>query len=400
MQPDSKNSWSLVLLIIATGIAAALFIGKAPPSLPHIREELGISLFTAGWVASVFHILGAVFGLFAGLLADRLGPEKVIMGSLIVLILGALLGSWANSAELLLFSRVLEGAGYAATFVSAPSLIAINSPPKIRAAAVSLWSSTTPIGMTIALIFSPLLIEVYGWRANWFLTAAIATLFLLIFSSWILPRLTPIPRSNRGSLENIKVVTISPGPWLLAIIFMNYTFQWVTMMVWLPTFGIEERGLSINLTAWITALAIAVNVPGNWFGSWLIHNGVSRWLLIFFGTLIMGSTSVFIFSEQLSDELRFCLVLLFSFCGGVQPAALISGATVHSPTKSHLGATNGFMYQGSQSGSVFGPPIVAAIVTQTGKWEPAGWLLFSLTCISLLAVALMRKYEKRIGDKY
>ena len=57
------------------------------------------------------------------------------------------------------------------------------------------------------------------------------------------------------------------------------------------------------------------------------------------------------------------------------------------------------MYQGSQSGSVFGPPIVAAIVTQTGKWEPAGWLLFSLTCISLLAVALMRKYEKRIENK-
>ena len=37
------------------------------------------------------------------------------------------------------------------------------------------------IGMTIAIIFAPLMIEVYGWRANWFLTAAIATLFLLIF---------------------------------------------------------------------------------------------------------------------------------------------------------------------------------------------------------------------------
>ena len=400
MQPESKNSWSLVLMIIATGVAAALFIGKAPPCLPHIREELGISLFTAGWVASIFHILGAIFGLFAGLLADRLGPEKVIIGSLIVLIFGALLGSWANSAELLLFSRVLEGAGYAATFVSAPSLIAVNSPPKNRAAAVSLWSSTTPIGMTIALIFSPLLIESYSWRANWFLTAATAGLFLLIFSFWVLPRLNPIPRSNKGSIENIKVVTTSPAPWLLAIVFMNYTFQWVTMMVWLPTFGIEERELSLALTAWITALAIAVNVPGNWVGSWLIHNGISRWLLILFGTLVMGSTSIFIFSEQLSDGLRFILVLIFSFCGGVQPAALVSGATFYSPTKLHLGATNGFMYQGSQSGSVFGPPIIAAIVTQTGKWESAGWLLFSLTCISLLAVAFMRKYEKRIGDKY
>jgi len=85
--------------------------------------------------------------------------------------------------------------------------------------------------------------------------------------------------------------------------------------------------------------------------------------------------------------------------GDAAKAALISGATFHSPTKLHLGATNGFMYQGSQSGSVFGPPIIAAIVTQTGKWESAGWLLFSLTCISLIAVFLMRKYEKRIEDK-
>ena len=50
-------------------------IGKAPPALPFMRDELGIGLIGAGWVASAILMVGAVVGSTIGFLADRSGHE-------------------------------------------------------------------------------------------------------------------------------------------------------------------------------------------------------------------------------------------------------------------------------------------------------------------------------------
>ena len=87
------------------------------------------------------------------------------------------------------------------------------------------------------------------------------------------------------------------------------------------------------------------------------------------------------------------MVLVFSFVGGLQPSALISGTTVHAPTPAQLGATNGLLYQGSQLGQFIGPPAVAIIVTSTGAWDLAGALLLGLTLINIIIIIYIRLLE-------
>ena len=47
-----RTPWPLIGLLVAAGVVAAFHVGKVPPSIPSIREELGASLGQAGWLLS------------------------------------------------------------------------------------------------------------------------------------------------------------------------------------------------------------------------------------------------------------------------------------------------------------------------------------------------------------
>ena len=54
------ESWGPVALLVATGAVAAFQIGKIPLSLNYLQSDFGFDLVMAGWVASLFAVMGAV----------------------------------------------------------------------------------------------------------------------------------------------------------------------------------------------------------------------------------------------------------------------------------------------------------------------------------------------------
>ena len=67
------------------------------------------------------------------------------------------------------------------------------------------------------------------------------------------------------------------------------------------------------------------------------------------------------------------------------PAAALHGAVVHAPTPELVTTSQGLLLQGGQLGLLPGPPIVAAVVSRTGLWQSASWVLMAA---ALLVVAL------------
>ena len=78
-------------------MAAAFQVGKAPPVLPAIRVDLGMSLFLAGWILSTFNVVG-LLGSAAGAVADAFGHRRMLLGGLLCQAVGSLAGafSYAN----------------------------------------------------------------------------------------------------------------------------------------------------------------------------------------------------------------------------------------------------------------------------------------------------------------
>lgn len=393
-----KTSWTAVGIAIFSGMVAAAAIGKVPPALPAVRDQLGLTMVEAGWVMSTFATLGSCCALFFGGASARVGQLRLALLGLAMMVFGALLGAFAQSYTLLLVSRVLEGSGFIAVVVTLPSLITCSTAPRDYRLALGLWSIYLPFGSSIVMLTAPFLLPSLGWRGLWLVlagaTLACATLLYRMRQRFVAPTDAAAGPASGVILETLR----SPGAWCLTVAFFTYTLQWFTLMVWLPSFLVEHRGLSVSLAGALTAGVVAANVPGNLFGGWLVHRDIRRGTLICGASLFMLACAFGIFDERLPDALRYGLCLLFTAVGGILPAAAFSGLTAHAPSPRHIGAVNGLLVQGSNLGQFIGPPAIAAAVTAGGDWHAATGLMAGAAVAGVAAGLLLRVIERTQPD--
>ncbi|MGE5538842.1 MAG: CynX/NimT family MFS transporter [Gemmatimonas sp.] len=395
-ESDLKTRWSVVAAAIGAGIVGALHIGIVPAAIPAFRAELGVDLVTAGWVVSMFSATTVATGIVIGVVADRIGYRRLLLGGLVALIAGALAGAAARSGTQLLLFRLIEGVGFITTLVSAPSIIAQTAVPSDRRFALGIWGMYMPSGLAIGMAVAPAILSAWGWRAVWIAAAVVSALCLVVVAA-VLPA-REAAHSGGSWLDDVRKTLARPGVWLLAAFFMFYAAQWMALMVWLPTFLVEERGLSLSTAAWMTVAVVAVNAPGNLLGAALLDRNVPRWALLAGSSVIVLACAAGIFpSGVLSDGVRYALCLVFSFITGVCPAAILSGAAVFRPSPRQTGATNGFLIQGSNLGQFVGPPAMAALVSFVGGWS-AGLYVFLLSGAAGISLAwLVKRAERRLS---
>jgi len=393
-----KTPWALLLLLVGAGMVGAFQMGKAPPVLPAIRAELAMSLFLAGWVLSALNIVGLVLGSVAGAMADGFGYRRVLVAGLLCQAAGSLTGSWSEGSSLLLATRILEGLGFVSVGVATPALIFRVTRPRDIRIALSMWSCYVPAGIAVMMVLTPFLTGLFGWRGLWQVNAAILTAYAF-FVAFATRRLTG--RSGRRASrpkqlwEDMKKTCTSAGPLLLAANFSTYALMWLAVMGFLPTLLIEKYGVKADHAAFLTALMVAMNVPGNLTGGWLLQRGLRRSRLIVSGIVIMGLCCLTIYSPSLPFLVRYLACLAFSGFGGVLPASLMSGVPVHAPEPRLVGTTNGLIVQGSNLGQVIGPPALALIVSATGAWEGATWFLGGVAMVGVFLAYCLARLEGR-----
>ena len=393
-----NTRWGVTSLAILSGVIAATQIGKVPPSMSLLGTEFAIGMVALGWIASIFNATGAVLGLPFGALSDGFGHRRVLVLSLWTIAAGSLLGAFTDSYTLLFVTRIIEGVGYLGVIVAAPSLIVEATNPKDFGLALGLWSSFLPFGFAMMMVTSPWLLKAGGWQGLWLFNAAILAIFALIFT--ISTRdLSSLPNRQREPptlrLGQAFRVTGLVGPWLLVLALMAYTLQWFGLNAWMPTFFSGTLGYTLGGAASLSALVVFVNGPGAVFGSWLLYRGWANWLLTVLGCGFMGIIGFLVFSDFVADAAKFWLALAFSFLGGLLPPAVISAVPTESPSRSHIGAVNGFVMQGNNFGYMMGAPIFAFAIERTGTWESAAWLLLALGVFGVAVGFFYRRHEAR-----
>lgn len=396
MDALAKTRWDIVGLAIGAGIVAATHVGKLPPALPDLRADLELSLVAGGWVVSMFSLTGMTVAVLAGTVADRVGHWRLTLAGLGSVLIGSLLGAAAPGEAVLLLSRFLEGLGFIAVAVSVPTLILRSAATEDRRLALGLWGAYMPAGTALMMVASPAVLAVAGWRVLWGVAAllTLAWMAALALRRHRAPRrrITGVPLSV---VANVRLSAGQPGTWLLALCFALYTVPWLAVMVWLPSFMIETRGIDTAAAASLTALVVAMNVPGNLAAGWLLHRGAAHWTLIALAAATMGLSAIGIFAATLPDILRYVLCLIFSGVGGMLPTAVLTGAPVFAPGLAQVGTTNGMLVQGSNTGQVIGPPAVAAVVQAAGNWEAGLGLIVGACAAAVAAALVLRPLERR-----
>jgi predicted MFS family arabinose efflux permease len=381
--------------VFAGGLVAGAYMTKVAPALPAMRAELDLTLVEAGFIATTFNVMGMLVGMLAGVVCDRLGHKQLALGGLAVLAAGGALGAAAGSFDTVLLARFLEGVGFILFVVSAPTLMtAATATPRDRARALGIWSAYMPTGGSIALVAAPWLIAAWGWRGLWDALAIAAAAAALLFARLV-------PRSRPAQLSSLRLVveSLTRGNLAMAALFACYVAQWTSIMVWLPTFLVDEHGASTTAAALATALMVAVNAPGNLAGGWLLARGLPRGTLVVAASAAAAMCEIGMLASSLPGALRYSLVLAFSLCSGVIPASIFAGLPVHAKTPGHIATGNGIALQGSNLGQFLGPIALAWIASRFGGWQATLWALLAFAAAGALCGFAISQIENRLPSR-
>lgn len=386
------TDWLAVWVVFAGGLAAGSYMTKVPPALPAMRADLGLTLIESGWVQTMLYTIGAFAGVFFGAIADRFGPKRIALAGLALMIAGGLLGAAATGYAMLLASRFVEGVGFMLFVVSAAPLIAASTLPADRATAFSIWSSYMPTGGSLALLMAPLALGSFGWRGLWLALAAYAALCAVL----VVRRVPHVQVGGGiGSLRLLAESIVRPGSLALCLAFICYVGQWNSLMTWLPTYVVEERGASQATAALLLAAYVAINIVGNQLGGVLLRMGVARWAVMASGAAAMGITGAGLLSSA-PDGVRIGCALAFSVLGGVIPAAVFSGTAVHAKTAQHIGTTNGMVTQSSHLSQFVIPILIAWVASRAGGWGASLWVMLTLAAVGVAAAIAVGRFERRL----
>lgn len=383
----TPTRWVAVAVVVASGVVAALQVGKGAIALPALRAEFGLGLEAAGWIMSVFALLGVVGGIPAGAAVARFGDRRLLALGLAALALGSVVGSVAGSFPLLLATRVLEGLGFLLVVVAAPALLQRIVAAPDRDLAFGIWSAFMPAGMAIALLLGAALA---GWRPFWLANAVLAGAFVLLLLLAVrAPGRALDDLSWREIGRDAVLTATSRGPLLLAGAFVLYSLLYFALASFLPVLLMDRMGVAVAAAGALSAVAVGANVLGNLAAGLLLGRGAARWALIATAAAVMTLSGIAVFALALPPTLVFLLCVVFSGVGGLLPATVLGAAALVAPKPGLGPMTLGLTMQGSNLGQVIGPVAVGGVVDAAG-WPAAAIPVAVAGVLALAVAALLR----------
>jgi len=381
---SSRGSWLAILVIYAAGVAAAAQLGKLSALLPPMQRDLGLDLTTAALLVSLLEIGGATLGLFAGVVISRVGARRALLAGLLLLAAAAA-GMAASSAVAGMFLwRIVEAVAYLAVAVAAPTLTIATASPAQRSTALALWSTFFPVGFATGSILAGLGVEVAPWR--WVLLGSAALTALLLLPSWRLP--TP-PEAAPRRAGGARPTRAPLGAWLMAIGFACYTTFEVGLLAVMPAYFTGQRGVSASTAGLITGAAAFASVLGGLAAAWWMRRDRPLGGFTAFGIAVPALLLFAVFTPSQGSWLwPAAAATLLNAISGAVPAVVFARLPDAVGPGGDMATANGLLAQGGASGSLLGPPLLAAAASHFGWPAAAGaGLAASALCLALLALA-------------
>ncbi|MGW7068960.1 MFS transporter [Streptomyces sp. NPDC054855] len=153
-----------------------------------IGHDFGVGAADTAWLVSVLYLASAVAQPVLGKLADIIGPRRVFLGGLVVVVASGLVGALAPGFRWLLASRLLLGIGTSAAYPAAMAVLRDESrrlgtpTPRTVLGRLSFAAlGSAAVGPTLG----GLLVATAGWRGIFAVNVPVALLALGCALRWI-----------------------------------------------------------------------------------------------------------------------------------------------------------------------------------------------------------------------
>ena len=176
---------ALAILTLALSLATFMLVLDstiANVAIPTIAGDLGASSSQGTWVITSFGVANAISIPITGWLAKRFGEVRLFLIATLLFVLASWLCGIANSLEMLIVFRVLQGAVAGPIIPLSQSLLLNNYPPEKRGMALAFWSMTIVVAPICGPILGGWISDNIHWGWIFFINVPIGLAVVLI--SW------------------------------------------------------------------------------------------------------------------------------------------------------------------------------------------------------------------------
>src|SRR4029453_4159939 len=171
-----KGLWAAALGWMLDGFDVMLYALV----LGALLQEFSFSTRTAGRVGSLTLAASGLGGVLFGVIADRMGRRRAMIGSILIYSIFTGLCGLAQTVSQLAVCRFVLGLGMGGEWTSGAALVSETWPDKHRGKAVAWMQSAWAVGYAAAAIVVGLVLPRFGWRVVFLIGLLPALLTLVI----------------------------------------------------------------------------------------------------------------------------------------------------------------------------------------------------------------------------
>jgi DHA2 family multidrug resistance protein len=181
----SFNPWIIAASVMLATFMEVLDTSVANVALPHISGNLSATTEEATWVLTSYLVSNAIILPATGWLSTFFGRKRFLIVCIIIFTAASAMCGAATSLSMLIFARILQGAGGGALQPIAQSVLLESFPPEKRGSAMALFG----LGVVVAPIIGPTLggwiTDNYSWRWIFYINLPVGALAVLMANMFV-----------------------------------------------------------------------------------------------------------------------------------------------------------------------------------------------------------------------
>src|SRR5262245_34160941 len=204
---NDRPRWVALYVLCLGALMIVLDATVVNVALPSIQEDLGFSQSSLAWVVNAYLIAFGGLLLLAGRVGDLIGRRTVFLAGLAVFTFASLLCGVAQSQEMLVAARFLQGAGGAFTSAVILGMIVTMFPePREQAKAIGVYAFVASAGGSVGLLAGGVLTQAINWHWIFFVNIPIGVA-TAVAARRLIPRDAGIGLSKGADVPGAVLIT-------------------------------------------------------------------------------------------------------------------------------------------------------------------------------------------------
>jgi MFS transporter, DHA2 family, multidrug resistance protein len=184
MAASTSRWWALGALALST-LTVGLDGTVLSVALPTLAGDLDATTSDLQWFTTSYLLVLAAALLPAGMLGDRFGRKRMLLGALVVFGAASVACAYATSTGQLITARVALGVGAAVLMPLTSAVLTVLFDDAERPRALTVWVTASALGIPLGPLVGGWLLDHFWWGSVFLINAPLVVFALIAVALWV-----------------------------------------------------------------------------------------------------------------------------------------------------------------------------------------------------------------------